>query len=72
MGVYIWIFEYSQWYLLKKGDWHLDKENTTDLSSIEIALSRAIQKEQILKQGREEEIGKKVEEISQLDQELKI
>lgn len=58
-------------YLLKKGDWQLDKENMGDFNSIEIALSRAIEKEQILKQGREEEIRKKIEEISQLDQDLK-
>jgi hypothetical protein len=58
-------------YLLKKGDWHLEKENMGDFNSIEIALSRAIEKEQILKQGREEEIRKKIEEITQLDQQLK-
>lgn len=58
-------------HLLKKGDWQMDKENRGDFNSIEIALSRAIEKEQILKQGREEEIRKKIEEITQLDQHLK-
>lgn len=58
-------------HLLKKGDWQLDKENRGDFNSIEIALSRAIEREQILKQGREEDIRKKIEEITQLDQHFK-